>query len=374
MLAFETNSNSTHEGTNHGMKSHSAPTNPQHTLVDATDVLCDQAARNERKMTWTVVRKVASKSLHSALPTANTLTDLGNGLVEKQWRQAENYKICGPSGNQWLCMRRADTTAKVTVPKAVPRFSRVRTVSCCPTNNVLTCSCGYFERVGIPCRHLLKILSVAYGAGYKGATADDVRVFWRKDYYFFGIDDTRQAAREELLLRRDNDVKGPVLRVELNSIPFVRDDEMVEEKSKTVWERCTNFHPDVCRQVWENLQPRGVPAGLSQEVVNYGTGSIDYGDGGIDDTFDDMIEDTAASLPPARNPWEEWSPKFKYIVDVATANCSPEVLAEGNAALDDMMERIDKLVIGPAPASKRPRVSVCAAQSKLTTSHGAEKW
>jgi hypothetical protein len=87
-----------------------------------------------------------------------------------------------------------------------------------------------------------------------------------------------------------------------------------------------------------------------------------------------MIEDTAASLGPARDPWEEWSPKFKYIVDIANANCSADVLAEGNAALDDMMERIDKLVISPAPASKRPRVSVCAAQSKLKTSHGAEKW
>jgi hypothetical protein len=126
--------------------------------------------------------------------------------------------------------------------------------------------------------------------------------------------------------------------------------------------------------VWESLQPRGVPAGLSQEVVNFGTGSIDYGDIDIDDEFDSMIEDTTTSLEPARNPWEEWSPKFKYIVDTANANCSAEVLAEGNAALDDMMERIDKLVIGPAPVSKRPRVSVCAAQSKLTTSHGAENW
>jgi MULE transposase domain/SWIM zinc finger len=374
MLAFETNSNSAHEGTNHGMKSHSQPTNPQHTIVDATDVLCDQAARSERKMTWTVVRKIASKSLHSTLPTANTLTDLGNGLVEKQWQQAKNYNICGPNGHQWLCMRRADNAANGRVPKAVPRFSRVRTVSCCPTSNILTCSCGYFERVGIPCRHLLKILSVAHGAGYKGATADDVRIFWRKDYYFFGIDDTRQAARDELLSRRDSDVKGPLLRVALNSIPFVRNDDIVEEKGKTVWERCVNYHPEMCRLVWESLQPSGVPAGLSQEIVNYGMGSIDYGDGGIDGTFDEMIEDTAATLEPARNAWEEWSPKFKYVVDIANANYSTEVMAEGNAALDDMIARIDKLVIGPAPASKRPRVSVCAAQSNLKTSHGAEKW
>jgi hypothetical protein len=117
MLAFETNSSSAHEDTNHGMKLHSQPTNPQDTIVDVTNVLCDQAARSERKLTWTVVRKIASKSLHSILPTANTLTDLGNGLVEKQWRQAKHYNICGPNGHQWLCMRRADTSAKGAVPK-----------------------------------------------------------------------------------------------------------------------------------------------------------------------------------------------------------------------------------------------------------------
>jgi MULE transposase domain len=37
MHTFETNSNSAHEGTNHGIKSHSAAVKPQHTTLDATD-------------------------------------------------------------------------------------------------------------------------------------------------------------------------------------------------------------------------------------------------------------------------------------------------------------------------------------------------
>jgi hypothetical protein len=119
----------------------------------------------------------------------------------------------------------------------------------------------------------------------------------------------------------------------------------------------SNYPPDTCHLVGDSLQPQGVPAGLSEELVDFG--NVDYGD-----DIDDTIEETAASHEPARNPWEEWSPKFKYIVDKATANCSAEVLAEGNAALDDMMARIGKLLSGATPSSsKRPRVSVCAAQS-----------
>jgi hypothetical protein len=118
----------------------------------------------------------------------------------------------------------------------------------------------------------------------------------------------------------------------------------------------SNYPPDTCHLVGDSLQSPGVPAGLSKELVDFG--NVDYGD-----DIDDMIEETAASLEPARNPWEEWYPKFKFIVDMATANCNAEVLAEGNAALDDMMTRIDKLLTGATSSSKRSRVSVYTAQS-----------
>jgi SWIM zinc finger len=195
MHTFETNSNSAHEGTNHGIKSHSAAVKPQHTTLDATDRLCFQAQQNERKITSIVVARQSQTSLHSNLPTASTLTELGNGLVEAQWNEKENYDICGPFGYYWHCLRRTAVAHTPTMPCKIPQFVRVRTVKLCSTSKQLTCSCQYFERVGIPCRHIMKVMSVVLGSSYKGVTLDDVKVLWSRDYYFHSLDLGAQSAQ-----------------------------------------------------------------------------------------------------------------------------------------------------------------------------------
>jgi SWIM zinc finger len=178
--------------------------------------------------------KQGSSSLHSNLPTANTLTELGNGLVEAQWKQKEHYDVCGPFGYDWHCLRRKEVAPTPTMPRKIPQFVRVRTVKLCSASNQLTCSCQYFERVGIPCRHIMKVMSAVLGSSYEGVTLKDVRVFWSRDYYFHGLDLSPQSVQRkpELLARCKDDIKGPTLQMELSTVPVIRNDNIIVQRGK----------------------------------------------------------------------------------------------------------------------------------------------
>jgi SWIM zinc finger len=252
------------------MKHNAAPTNPQHDMVAATDVLCKQAARKEREVTNEVVLMFKNKSLHSNLPTANTLTCLGNELVHNQWVEKDKYKISGPVANKWLCMREKESSNQRSM---VPLFSRVRTVVYCPDKKHLLCSCQYFARVGIPCRHILKVLTEINGDAYRGVTADDVSIVWRKDYYYFGIepstDRERVKRREELLRQSDSDTKGPTVHIDVSSLPARLDPEIEIESQKTLVQRCRNYSEDDCRAAYNRASRYNVPANMTQETVDY---------------------------------------------------------------------------------------------------------
>ena len=96
LLHFDTNSNSAHEGTNRGMKSHAAPTNPQHTLSKATKVLTHQACLKSLSLQSDLARKINSKTLWSEQPTQGNVVDLALNLIINEWEQRGHYDIAGP--------------------------------------------------------------------------------------------------------------------------------------------------------------------------------------------------------------------------------------------------------------------------------------
>jgi MULE transposase domain/SWIM zinc finger len=381
LLVFETNSNSAHEGTNNGMKKNAAPTNPQHGILQATDVLCGQAARKERETIVDVTMMFKSKCLHSNLPTANVLTRQGNELVYNQWLEKDNYQISGPTNNAWLCMRNNALRSRTTMSSLIPQFSRVRAVTYRPLEKQLTCSCEYFARVGIPCRHILRVLTEIKGEDYRGITADDVAVFWRKDYYFFGIDQStdqdRVRRRQELLHQCENDISGPAVDVDLSTLPVRHDPEIERESRKKTWQRCQNYSEAECRLAFPGTTSMNVPANLRQEVVDFSGGNtvvqqyaLDFTHEGFEGEDDNVnfseseceedgdvsaaLSDSARAdsgeaagntidfstraeadataniestdtLTTELYPWEDWSPLFKEIVDAVQAGIDRSV-------------------------------------------------
>jgi hypothetical protein len=103
-----------------------------------------------------------------------------------------------------------DTADVLNPGDAIPRFSRVRRVEMLEGTNILLCSCMYFERTGIPCRHIMNALDTIC-PGYNGISHHDVSVTWRSDFHksAFSNNPSEQHVStmySELLF---NDVRGP---------------------------------------------------------------------------------------------------------------------------------------------------------------------
>jgi hypothetical protein len=81
LLAFKTNSNSAQEGTNNGLKHHSAAVKPTHGLMKATKTLTFQGTVNDIDRKISGAQKVESQSLWSTLPSANDMTTLREALL-----------------------------------------------------------------------------------------------------------------------------------------------------------------------------------------------------------------------------------------------------------------------------------------------------
>jgi hypothetical protein len=156
----------------------------------------------------------------SCLPTANSLTRLGESLLLKEWDESATYDITGPCNFQWLVLRQRNTTEEATTLATTqhkyPKFNRVRSVHRDHVTGVLQCSCCYFQRIGISCQHILAVLRSVLGKNsFQGVTETSIRVFWWSKYSHYGVLNLgeHQSLLNSLLTTRlcDNDVHGPVL-------------------------------------------------------------------------------------------------------------------------------------------------------------------
>jgi hypothetical protein len=214
---FDTYTNCGHEGTNNGLKSSAAPVLPQHSLDRCALILNQNAAMKSRTKRIDSAVTVSTRPLWSTLPTSNKLlTSKGESIVATQWQLRHEY-ICEQVGDRcWHLLAKSTTTSPcdaadvLNLGDAIPCFSRVRRVEMLEGTNILLCSCMYFERTGIPCRHVMNVLDTIC-PGYNGISHHDVSVTWRSDFhkYAFSNDSSKQCLSKiysELLF---NDVRGP---------------------------------------------------------------------------------------------------------------------------------------------------------------------
>jgi hypothetical protein len=210
---FDTYTNCGHEGTNNGMKASAAPVLPQHSLDRCASILNLNATIKSITKTIDSAVTVSTRPLWSRLPTSTKLTSKGKSRVTTQWQLRHEY-TCEQVGDMcWHLLAKSTTknpgdAADVLGP--IQRFSRVRRVEMLEGTNILLCSCMYFERTGIPCRHLMNVLD-SICPGYNGISHHDVSVMWWSDFnkYAFSTNPSEEQIStmySELLF---NDVRGP---------------------------------------------------------------------------------------------------------------------------------------------------------------------
>jgi hypothetical protein len=340
-LHLDTNSNSAHEGTNHGIKYHSIPVKPTHGIVESTKILMQQSKIKSGDAKIQSAQYNHSKIRGwSCLPTANSLTHLGESLVLKQWEESTNLFTTGPCDHKWLVVRKADAEFASTSTQKYPKFKRVRIVQRDQETGILHCSCCYFQRVGISCRHILAVLRSVLGNNFQGVTETSVRVFWWSKYSHYGVSNLEEhRPLLNLLLRlRDNDVDGPVLP--LANLPANIDwaddvaNPIVSMSRHPLSDCCCNYSSQQCNSaLHDHLQVNDAPSTLSQDYWNFN----DDDDG--ENSTDNLC---AVNKHRARktNVFEKLNPVFKSLV--ASIESTEATMEDIEEAFQDILKIEEK--------------------------------
>jgi SWIM zinc finger len=166
--------------------------------------------------------ELQSTSLQYVLKASQELTLLGGGLLESQWQAQNLYGCCAVTPHTYHVVNVMGATEN----SVVPTFRRVRVVTI--EGNVLQCSCGYYERIGIPCRHILRVMVLTCG-GHDGEGPPyepdkaDIAPRWHKLYKKYAF--ARKLNRDSMEVCKQmeslalSEPKGPRVRHDLREIP-----------------------------------------------------------------------------------------------------------------------------------------------------------
>ena len=252
--------NSSHEGTNHGMKSCAAAVLPGHNLATAAKHMVVQGVISTKRLEEMSSKEFQQKKLWSVLPTAPFLVSTAEDILRQQVGRYKKYSALRVAKDEFeVCDKRLDHVdeeqedddplASWTVPTCsdeeeedhveedasmeqmdekeaddnsdkqgawyppIPRFTRTRTVTW-NEGGFYQCSCCHFERTGIPCVHIYAVVKMLH-PDWKGFGHHDVAVRWWSAYVCHAF--PCQAEENSLTTRlsdlADCDIKGPAIRL-----------------------------------------------------------------------------------------------------------------------------------------------------------------
>jgi len=365
------------------MKSHAAPTNPQHTLEKATKVLSHQAELKTLLLQTNIASKANGTSLWSDQPGQGQLLDLAVGLISNEWAERGFYDIVGPfveaDRNEifWLLMRR-DQETQDTQLGTIPKFKRVRNIRRCGETGTLLCDCCYFDRVGIPCRHIMALLDHILGDEFKGITQDDVRVFWRIAYYFHGLQ-PRNEMQSLLLKLRDTDTKGPILPSEKipSTIFMDKNHPVVKTYYLPLTERCINYTRIHCQEALERHGNKFCRSnhGLSQEVYDYSQEDYDYSNSDDGNDAFQYPSPQKKQKTVKEHAYELLKPGFDELITILDdSKADSQLLSNVKGELNEFIMRTRTKLSAHLPKPKGQTVSSAAPTSKRLKTHGTQHY
>ena len=207
---YDVSSNNAHEGTNYGLKSHSASVKPCQKLDSAGKSLTLQGVLKVNDIESAALRDFTVKSLWSQLPTANHVTELADGILHSTMSRIDEYTCVSVGARKWQVFYTDHYATEFEADDLncpIPRFRRIRTITW-SSENVLHCSCCGFERTGLGCVHIASVIR-KYFPNWKGYTHHDVSIRWWTMYINYCF---REEYKELTLLFTKlikNDIQGP---------------------------------------------------------------------------------------------------------------------------------------------------------------------
>ena len=332
---FDISHNSIHEGTNFGMKNHASNIRPDMSMHITGERLTLQGNLKHLQLETESVRDYTKKKLWSDLPTSRYIVHLAEGILLTQSKQVKNYDVrwvdesnfevtyqYHAAGNTqsaessgYILESSMETNAsRVSMAESkkppsaavhqilpsdspIPIFKHVRRVYS-SKDGVFYCSCGGFERTGIPCIHINSVFKHISQTEHPwlGFTHHDLSVRWWSVFLYHGFRENSCSALKLLLCSLcNNDIKGPKYR-----LPFTFPSTFDQWTSKLCTnERVVNYTQEALRDIGMlSKQPDWTGEGnyLSQESEkNLGSQSLCSDVQDNETTFNNDIFDRSVS-------------------------------------------------------------------------------
>ena len=247
VLHFDETTNSSHEGTNNGLKSHSAAVLPSMDVLTSAQHIQFQTDITMKELDRAACKNTVNTNLHASIPTTNKVGPLLNSILEQQWDKRHNYYVRRNSTKyEWLVVVKEDCSSKYHVVdydiinpynKFIPRFRRIRFVKM-DNDRQMKCSCCLFSRFRFGCVHILSVMSFE-NPSYDGYTQNDVRVFWWNDYNFYCKRETDYEKGGDWSLHflqlLDNDISGPRMPETWTAGPFLAQSNIQELNEDSIF-------------------------------------------------------------------------------------------------------------------------------------------
>ena len=96
-------------------------------------------------------------------PTSQYIIIQSQGIADQNYDSSKKFKLCRVGKTCWNCWcfssSLSDDDAKWPMSQ-LPRYRRVREISVKTSGNIsfLWCDCGFYDRIGIPCRHIFRVI------------------------------------------------------------------------------------------------------------------------------------------------------------------------------------------------------------------------
>ena len=153
---YNENSNSAHEGTNHGLKVGSKAAKPCHLIQNSSKKLSYQGQRTCDYFVARITQEIKEEKSWAKIPWMKHIVKRAATELIQQYNMKEKYTHIRISKTKFL-LRLIESERK-TKSDYVPIYLHTRILEI--VDGYLKCSCGYNERFGLICRHMFYLLEL----------------------------------------------------------------------------------------------------------------------------------------------------------------------------------------------------------------------
>ena len=391
---YDEATNSSHEGTNLGLKNHAAAVLPSMSMAKSAQTQMLQADVKASSIEDTMSTLARSHPTWTATPTCAHILPIAESLLHQEEMLSKKYLV-RTSGDSWKVVfnytdfpnessRAIDGDNPAKWKKLVPKFRHVRSVT--KEESYFKCSCGHFQRFGIPCRHLFAVAGATNNA-FCGFTHHDLSVVWLRAYnnLAYRRDHRQVDVAKALEALSDDDVKGPFFETphpEQGTASNKAYDKVFEEGSAI--ERCMNYDKttvmDCVRQYSTHLGSRYSASYLMGNHENMATfrgeetfdadAMFDSGDCDSESVNNEVIEEEAPGSRARRDlmPLMEELLKLHEAANVQSSAAPYERLMK--AITDDIETLRGTIAIEPEYSMSQLSESQGLSQTRWHSIHG----